>query len=465
MGLFRKAHGSGGESTWANNATNTKISASGNGSSGNSGRTDKRPLSHSITSQEETIATDEGYTLNAHLPASADSKFAALSNRVQVLERQLRQRDATISQLRQTMDAEERVQSERIHILERQLEKLVEFSSKECAQQGKTSLMLISKGTQGSREAKVEISALQELSSKLIAEKDRLAFENSNLKKLLKEQNHHASSKCKALSRNKQDYDNRIPPSIEELDSMMHKLKHFEKKKAIALRRRSSPDDCNTNALVGSKCSQRRNSEKLHKDANSGHQQAVLLYQMSCRHCPKDHSHVTYMGACSTMIAATNSSQDSQGGLLPTQLAYAESQLQLKMLLKQHFLQVWEMSQKYQEDGHSISSSVHEEEMSGNLKNDDSGSGWRTSSLARHLAKHCQQQKSAKEVLHWCMENVKVEVEKPQEYGSTNNFNRGQSKDYHTHCTKTTSTQAGNACTPSYQEKRINKANSWSKSG
>ena len=52
------------------------------------------------------------------------------------LELQLQQKDETIAKLYRTIEAGEKVHSERIDLLERQVEHLVELSSNQCALQG-----------------------------------------------------------------------------------------------------------------------------------------------------------------------------------------------------------------------------------------------------------------------------------------------------------------------------------------
>ena len=65
-------------------------------------------------------------------------------------------------------------------------------------------------------QAKLEILTLEELLARVMAEKDRLEFENANLKLLLKQLTN-ARGCHYSVSRSNS------PSSIEELDSMIHK--------------------------------------------------------------------------------------------------------------------------------------------------------------------------------------------------------------------------------------------------
>ena len=81
--------------------------------------------------------------------------------------------------------------------------------------------------------------------------------------------------------------------------------------------------------------------------------------------------------------------------------------------MKAHYHQVWEIIQQHEHatkdagDGvASISSSVHEDELLSQGLDGD----FPTSSLSRHLAKHCQYMENEREALKWLMKNVRVEM-------------------------------------------------------
>mmetsp|Transcript_40754 Transcript_40754/g.74571 ORF Transcript_40754/g.74571 Transcript_40754/m.74571 type:complete len:410 (-) Transcript_40754:74-1303(-) len=390
MGLLGKASHRTRNSAWANTSNNSD----NNIMHSLDGHRLKRELCCSLTSQESMA--DEASSSTPTPPHDN-----AVSHKVQLLQRQLNQKDKAISQLRQTMEAGEKVQSERITLLERQLELLVEFSSSECARQRKTTISPNPKkndqhfnsspqndshdDTQ-EHQVKLEISALQELLARVVAEKDRLGFENDNLKWLLKQCNvGHPSSRCN------------MPSSIGELDSMINKERE---KKCQGKSNGQCNIDSNEERQGGA--SNDIDAKDEPKNENDSPSTAAevhhsVLYQLTCQHCPKDHSHLKYMG----VYSATSADNTKRG---------------LPKLLEMHFSHVWKM---IQEENGSLSPISHDEEWNEEIN----GCGFSTSSLARHLVKHCQGFSNEKEVLKWCMNNIKVEIQK------TGNSRKGKEKE------------------------------------
>ena len=109
---------------------------------------------------------------------------------------------------------------------------------------------------------------------------------------------------------------------------------------------------------------------------------------MSCRNCQSNHSHIKYMGKCNTA-------------------PYPDTQTALKETLEHHFTQIWDIIQDHDDSG-SISSGVHADELS---REEANISMFPSSSLARHLAKHCQVFGTNGKCAQWCKENIKVEVQ------------------------------------------------------
>ena len=131
--------------------------------------------------QGSDITTVSGLSLSPVDDSETDDASDLLSLKLRLLEQQLDERDDTISDLRQALERED----ERVTRLELQVGTLVELSSKEIARQEATKKNKDSASTSRSSkktndkhqdpetEAKLEISALQELLARVIAEKDR----------------------------------------------------------------------------------------------------------------------------------------------------------------------------------------------------------------------------------------------------------------------------------------------------
>jgi len=385
----------------------------------------KRDFCNSLTSQESIVMDEATISSTSNLPStkfsinSSNDDVNTPSQKVQLLQRQLQQKDAAISQLCQTMEATEKVQSERIYLLERQLELLVELSSSECAayQGCKSSSRLLNlpktnkhhhnakeddshhKSTKEHQQAKIEIAVLQELLARVVAEKDRLSMKNNNFKSLLKED---CYSSMSSESSN-------MPSSIKQLDIIIH---HKERKTKY----RGDINNCQQDHHIGSndESCQGDNSNDIHhieKESSknessppaSSEEQHSVLYQMFCRNCPTDQSHAKFVGGYST--TSDNSTRD------------------LITIVTYHFSQVWKMVQQQREDGKIFSSTHNGKEW--NRERSNSGTSgnsgaFPSSSLARHLVmKHCRHFSKEEEVLQWCMENIKVEIRREKKKGQS----------------------------------------------
>lgn len=121
-------------------------------------------------------------------------KVISSGQRTFVLEQQVKDRDATIEQLRNMMDKAEEDSAGRIELLERQLEKLVEMKSRPdslaASQQSGTASQISlsqSENSHDSGDDSFEVKNLEALLVRVLAEKDKLAFENENLRSLVKQ--------------------------------------------------------------------------------------------------------------------------------------------------------------------------------------------------------------------------------------------------------------------------------------
>mmetsp|Transcript_9032 Transcript_9032/g.19093 ORF Transcript_9032/g.19093 Transcript_9032/m.19093 type:complete len:441 (-) Transcript_9032:102-1424(-) len=361
-----------------------------------------------------SFASEQFWSIDEKTSSSSKCNNDGVNAPVQLLEEQLQQRDKTISQLHQTMEASEKVQSNRIYLLERQLEELVELSASDCAARRGRSVSLshnphtfekneqgyIAKDhdshdqeIQGHQEAKIEISALQELLARVIAEKDRLRFKNDNLKLILLERRG-STAACYPSTISESST---IPSSIQELDNVIRHNEHklMSQINAVGYDGQNLDPD------------KERCQEQEHRSSGINHmnaepnknkfstpalpeEQHMALYQMSCRNCPTDQSNVKYYrGCCST----TNNNTQA-----------------LTSVVMHHFSQVCKMvQQQHYENGYESNPEISN---SSNDERKNSGS-FQSSSLARHLVmEHCQRFFKEEEVLKWCMENVKVEIQR-----------------------------------------------------
>ena len=328
---------------------------------------DEASSSHPFLQSQTSFASISFASLSASAPASGSSQE---SQKVQQLEQQLQQKDETISQLFRTLEAEEKVQADRIDLLERQLEQLVEMSSGECAGHAKPISSLPPKKDADLAQVSMEVSALQELLTRVIAEKDRLSFVNDNLKNVLQENSSSSSEKSESKSK--------FPSSIDKMVSMIHK-----KRKKKGRKEEDEEDEAS-----GDKCQEDDTSEESkpkNKGTSAAQDQYAALYQMTCRSCGMDHcsSHrIKYVGSY-------------------TATSHDNARQELAETLESHFTQVWKLMQQQGRRGSASSSS-------------DSGDKdqFASSPLAKHIAKHCKSLSTEEEVLKWCMDNIKVEVQK-----------------------------------------------------
>lgn len=173
------------------------------------------------------------------------------SNEAQYPRMPLHRNNRSISRLRDTMTAIEKVRPERVASLERQVELALEMSSRsKSIHQGDYDLASRS-GHPGKyydqrgypHGDSLEISAMRELLSRVLAEKNRLEIHNENLKELL-------------IVRDESDANvKRLPSSIDKLDSLLDEVhKKDEHCRATELgdreRRKDSPDERRQNSML-----------------------------------------------------------------------------------------------------------------------------------------------------------------------------------------------------------------------
>lgn len=302
----------------------------------------------SVTEHESQEASTSQHGGNA----AKESEQKLLEDKVAILERELLERNAQVESLMGTMAAQEKTSEERVRLLENQLERLVEIQTK-IGKQGNNSnyccpktivssvastQAMSSPGSSPSdndlsafSEMEInnkadgadtdngkangahpvdpthEITALEQLLARVLAEKDKLSFENDNLRTVLSET---------------------VPVPYD-----------------IANENTAPPND----------------------------EVVFQTYQLSCRICE---GHV-YSGST------------TKG---------------LKKTAKEHFSMVWKVVQ---------STYGKEEETGSSAVGKDLGliTSWDFigSPLAHHLAEHCKDMESEKEVRHWCKKNVKLE--------------------------------------------------------
>jgi hypothetical protein len=317
------------------------------------------------------------------------------------LEEELRRRDAIISRLRETTEAEARVQDERIDSLERQIEQLVEISSRDVARRHP------SKSSRGyEKSARVEMSALRELVARVIAEKDRLSAENRNLRDMIVKQQDYQESPRQVMATPSEAPVSRGPPTVDDnvtvheddsvsqqgCDESHQSQSHHASSENLEESFLSIVPISNEESLDESYkniCDREEEAEKVKRSQHS----AAL--KMSCRACHKGHSHLKY--------AATYNVD-------------ANDRHAMVKLMKAHYAVIWRMVQEQRSqdcDGASICSAAHPDEFFG--KEND----FQSSSLARHLSKHCLNLETEGEVRRWCAENIKVEIPKDRTHKSS----------------------------------------------
>ncbi|KAL9191560.1 hypothetical protein ACHAXT_001266 [Thalassiosira profunda] len=298
--------------------------------------------------------TNEQKSVNGsgHTPGpEAGPADARAAERISSLEKEVQSRSMVIETLRSSLLMHEQAREESVHLLESQLERLVELNTKVASREGERMLSERHANgngkTGGNQDPSQEASVLEQLLARVLAEKDKLMAENHNLKAILR-------------SRPAHDSDGPSPSNSRRSTGEGNQL-------------------WNSHATFESGAK----TEEL--------QSIAVRYQLSCKHCTKNHSHVKYAGACAGDPA--------------------NSQKLLKKRLNEHFASVWRVIQE--EEG-SISSSVHPEEWQRDETNPNS---FPLSSLARHIAKHCHKSANEADVKKWCRENVKIEI-KPGSEGS-----------------------------------------------
>ena len=161
----------------------------------------------------------------------------------------------------------------------------------------------------------------------------------------------------------------------------------------------------------------------------------LILYQMSCRECHSGYTHLPYKSE----IAIPESSTSANSG----EDEVVDPRKQMLKTIKKHYRKVWSIIEHHEEqwtkgllsddnendnDAYSISSSVREDEHAQVFNSSAGGLEFESSSLARHLAKHCQPFSRERDVLKWCLRNVRVEVQQQplQRRASQSSGSRGE---------------------------------------
>lgn len=263
--------------------------------------------------------------------------------------------EESMRKMREALDTQERMNQERVQLLENQLERLVEMTTK-VASSNSTQILADrrdSQTTADDMDPANEVAVLEQLLARVLAEKDKLLFENQNMRAILRETKSTSLADAMNASTEKD-------PIVNGNNNNTNKNKNDD---AVDIPSKSM-------------------------DEKGGY---TIEYKMSCRNCTKNHSHVKYSGVYSG--SDPNASQN------------------LKIILAQHFSQIWKIVQEWdeEEDG-SITSSVRAEEWNqseagGNIDQ------FQSSSLARHIARHCINFRTEGEVSRWCRDNVRVEVQ------------------------------------------------------
>ena len=299
---------------------------------------------------------------------SSGSSVLQFMAKVSILEKEVANRDILIESLRKSMEVQEKASEERELRLEHQLEKLVEVETKVATDPN----ILNEKPRQDKVNKKgkgpaYEISTLEQLLARVLAEKDKLLVENQNLLALMKRMKSTPASAPPQT--NGHTVSPASSPPINPSASPRGVVEHVQDDTF-----RSYSDNVEDDS-----------HESSPKDPSNDENR--VLYQLSCRNCQKNHNHVKYMGAC-----------DGHG---------IDAQVNLKRALEKHFAEVWKIVRNA-DDGASITSDVHRDEW---MNREDSSNDWMDSSLARHIAsRHCQKFSNEVDVSNWCMDNVRVEM-------------------------------------------------------
>eukprot|EP00581_Thalassiosira_minuscula_P002699 CAMPEP_0183746478 /NCGR_PEP_ID=MMETSP0737-20130205/66776_1 /TAXON_ID=385413 /ORGANISM="Thalassiosira miniscula, Strain CCMP1093" /LENGTH=580 /DNA_ID=CAMNT_0025982173 /DNA_START=128 /DNA_END=1870 /DNA_ORIENTATION=- len=363
----------------------------------------KKKMSESLMEQDLSNKTvpssdDDGRDMDVKL----------LMEKVSALEKGVQQREVVIDSQRQTMEIQEKASEERVRLLEDQLERLVEMTVKAASSTGISFVSStrpmsdfdhvtpLDVGKSHGNDPTYEVSILETLLARVLAEKDKLMFENQNLRTVLKE----TGSSVAVSDTVDEIYPENIQHQEEQFmnignnpENIQHQEEQFmdignndhRESERVDINQKTNPPDERYTENV------QKQEEQFMGIGNNGHNESEhvdeqyeyyrVLYKISCRNCQQNHSHINYMGSCTGKWA-------------------------LKDVLNQHFCQVCEIVQE--QNGKSISSSVCSDELK--MRESDVNQ-FLSSSLGRHLAKHCQTFSNEKDVIKWCHDNVKVEVQ------------------------------------------------------
>ena len=300
---------------------------------------------------------------------NSDEYSSTNKEQVSALQREVEQRDTLIESLRKTMEMQEKGSEDRVQLLEDQLERLVEMRTTAFDKNSNQILPPTPSGAKdkSKRDPVHEVAVLEQLLARILAEKDKLLFENQNLKSVMQGTQYQQQQQSNIKGYN--------PKEQKEQQAVV------DKSHILSKHTNHTTIDDNTNLSDPKTVEDGEHAT----DDNSAY---TLRYQMSCRNCHSNHSHIKYMGKCNTS-------------------PYPNTQTALKETLEHHFTQIWDIVQEH-DDSISISSDVHADELS---REEANISMFPNSSLARHLAKHCQVFGGRGKCAQWCKENIKVEVQ------------------------------------------------------
>lgn len=274
------------------------------------------------------------------------------------LRQQLRMKDDAISSLRHYMEEEERVRTSRIAMLERKLDQLVEMSCQDCEVQGLASLSSLCNDLPHQDmqmydtvcKDSLESAALQQLLVRVLAEKDRLKFQNSNLRKITRRR--------KAQEQRTQD--------CEGLPALPHRSSSDLDEKVDERDHRSDT---------------RGNRRKVSEFTSSFGSHAVC--PVKYRLTPKGYNVEPPPAYVATYTPSSFDPGHDNGELFTV----------LSML----YSQVWWMVREEEERQYDCPQEGYEGDFT-------------SSSLARYLAARCKDMSSGEEVQEWCMSHVKVQT-------------------------------------------------------
>lgn len=148
-------------------------------SSSSSKSSQQRPMSITIDGMKSTsITTSSSTTSNSSRDYEEEMHVTKTD----------KEKDILIQQLQEAMEREQKIQDERVIMLQIQIERLIEMRSKSCGSSTlQTPRDIALNEDDKHQHALIEISALNELLSRVLGERDVLSVKVRNLERLIKE--------------------------------------------------------------------------------------------------------------------------------------------------------------------------------------------------------------------------------------------------------------------------------------